>query len=317
LALVAEEFACDSLVPGFPGFDSSLEMQRGALTLLGNRVYIPYGGYADGGNYRGTVIGVSLDGSQLALWATTSLTSGIWNPGGIASDGTNLYVVTGNAPSGTTPWGGSEAVIRLQPGPVFSGSTTDYWAPTNWQSLDSGDVDLGGTNPIIVDVPGATPSALVLAIGKDRNGYLLDRANLGGIIAPVARSCRSRTSHQFSGNPSDNPGHLRCGAVRWDIDRVQDNGHQSADDYDRLECEFNWAHLALLSHPPMAPQPDCVGIWTRHESSALFGYNGETGAVISPAVAPTIRSAARAPLIPASPRVAESILLATTKFTPL
>jgi hypothetical protein len=119
----------------FPGFSSSLHMQRGALTLLGNMVYVPYGGYADQGNYRGRVLGVSLDGSQLGSWATTSLKSGIWSPGGIASDGTNLFVATGNAPGGTTPWGGSEAVIRLQPGPVFSGSTTDYWAPTNWQAL--------------------------------------------------------------------------------------------------------------------------------------------------------------------------------------
>src|SRR5204863_3005652 len=159
----------------FPGFSSSLHMQRGALTLLGNMVYVPYGGYADIGSYHGRVLGVSLDSSQLGSWVTTSLKSGIWTPGGITSDGTDLYVATGNAPGGTTPWGGSEAVIRLQPGPVFSGSTTDYWAPTNWQSLDSSDIDLGGTNPIIVDVPGATRSALVVSIGKDHNAYLLNR----------------------------------------------------------------------------------------------------------------------------------------------
>ena len=225
----------------FPDFSSSLHMQRGALTLLGNMVYVPYGGYADQGNYHGRVLGVSLDGSQLGSWVTTSLKSGIWTPGGIASDGTNLFVVTGNAPGGTTPWGGSEAVIRLQPGPVFSGSTTDYWAPTNWQSLDSGDVDLGGTNAIIVDVPGATPSALVVAIGKDRNGYLLDRNNLGGISRTGrARSRLQRTNHQFSGNLSDKPGHLRRAAAgQWDIDRVQDNANESADDCDRLECEFD------------------------------------------------------------------------------
>jgi polyvinyl alcohol dehydrogenase (cytochrome) len=35
----------------FPDFSSSLHMQRGALILLGNMVYIPYGGYADQGNY--------------------------------------------------------------------------------------------------------------------------------------------------------------------------------------------------------------------------------------------------------------------------
>ena len=61
----------------------------------------------------------------------------------------------------------------------------DYWAPTNWLSLDNSDTDLGGSGPMLIDVPGATPSALVLALGKDAKAYLMNRANLGGIAAPV------------------------------------------------------------------------------------------------------------------------------------
>ena len=66
--------------------------------------------------------------------------------------------------------------------------TTDYWAPSNWASLDGSDTDLGGSGPILVDVPGATPSALVVALGKDGNAYLLNRSNLGGVSTPVAQS---------------------------------------------------------------------------------------------------------------------------------
>src|SRR5205814_7180908 len=55
-------------------------------------------------------------------------------------------------------------------------------------TLDAGDTDLGGSGPIIVDVSGATPSALVVAIGKDRNAYLLNRNNLGGVSAPLAQA---------------------------------------------------------------------------------------------------------------------------------
>jgi hypothetical protein len=77
-------------------------------------------------------------------------------------------------------------VIRFQPGPIFTGQPSDYWAPTNWLRLDSGDVDLGSSGPLLADVPGATPSYLVVALGKDTNAYLLNRDNLGGITAPIA-----------------------------------------------------------------------------------------------------------------------------------
>jgi hypothetical protein len=171
------------------GFDSSVQSERAALGIAGNTVYVPYGGrFGDCGSYRGRLVGVQMSNpSSVTSWATTVTRAGVWGPGGVASDGTNLYVTTGNGSTAAT-WGGAEAVIRLQPGPVFSGATTDYWAPTNWMTLDAGDTDLGGSGPILVDVPGATPSALVVAIGKDRNAYVLDRSNLGGVSAPLAQA---------------------------------------------------------------------------------------------------------------------------------
>jgi hypothetical protein len=72
-------------------------------------------------------------------------------------------------------------VIRFQPGPIFSGNPSDYWAPTSWFTLDGGDADLGSSGALLVDVPGATPSSLVVAMGKNAYVYLLDRSNLGGI----------------------------------------------------------------------------------------------------------------------------------------
>ncbi len=72
-------------------------------------------------------------------------------------------------------------------GRFWSGQPTDYWAPTNWFNLDNGDTDLGGVSAMLIDVPGANPSQLVLATGKDSNAYLLNRNNLGGITAPVAQ----------------------------------------------------------------------------------------------------------------------------------
>jgi hypothetical protein len=169
-------------------FTSLVQNQRGALELVNGVVYVPYSGhYGDCGTYHGWVIGVPINNpSSVTAWATTAIGGGIWGHGGVASDGTNMFVITGNTFNTGGHWGGGEAIIRLQAGPVFSGNALDYWAPTNWFSLDNGDIDLGGCGAVLINVPGATPSQLVLALGKDGNAYLLNRNNLGGIIAPVA-----------------------------------------------------------------------------------------------------------------------------------
>jgi hypothetical protein len=144
----------------------------------------------DGCNYHGWLVGVPIDNpATLTAWAaaTTAGTHGgaIWGVGGVASDGTNPFVATGNTFATNGNWIGGEAVIRFQPGPVFNGSPSDYWAPTNWQSLDQSDADLGSSGPLLVDVPGATPSHLIVAMGKDRKAYLVNRDNLGGISNPI------------------------------------------------------------------------------------------------------------------------------------
>jgi hypothetical protein len=169
-------------------FTSSIHNQRAALGLVNGVVYVPYSGhFGDCGTYPGWVVGVPINNpSSVRAWATTAIGGGIWGHGGVASDGTNMFVVTGNTFNTGGNWGGGEAVIRLQAGPMFSGSPINYWVPTNWLSLDNGDTDLGGCGPVLITVPGATPSQLVLALGKDGNAYLLKRNNLGGITAPVA-----------------------------------------------------------------------------------------------------------------------------------
>ena len=169
-------------------FTSSIQNQRGALALVNGVVYVPYSGhYGDCGTFRGWVVGVPINNpSTVTAWATRALGGGIWGHGGIASGGSNMFVITGNTFQTGGQWGDGEAVIRLRPGPVFNGNPIDYWAPTNWLALDDGDTDLGGCGPVLITVNGATPSQLVLALGKDGKAYLLNRNNLGGITVPVA-----------------------------------------------------------------------------------------------------------------------------------
>jgi hypothetical protein len=169
-------------------FTSLVQNERGGLALVNSIVYVTWSGHlGDCGTYHGWVVGVPMNNpSNVGSWATTAIGGGIWGHGGVASDGTNMFVVTGNTFATNGNWMGGEAIIRLQAGPSWTGQPTDYWAPTNWLNLDNGDTDLGGCSATLIDVPGATPSQLVLALGKDGKGYLLNRNNLGGIAAPVA-----------------------------------------------------------------------------------------------------------------------------------
>jgi len=181
-------------------FNPRDQNQRGALTILDGSVYVPFGGhFGDCGDYRGWVVGVSIGNPKsVRAWSTRASGGGIWAPGGISSDGRALYVATGNT-MGTTDWADGEAVIRLAPDLRRSDAKDDYFAPSDWRSLDDRDADLGGANPLLLDAPtaGAT-QALVLALGKDRRAYLLDRRHLGGIggslVAQTVASAPIRTA---------------------------------------------------------------------------------------------------------------------------
>jgi outer membrane protein assembly factor BamB len=170
-------------------FDSAMQNQRGALAILDGILYVPYGGhYGDCGTYHGWLVGVLIDNpSSVEAWATGAPGGGSWAVGGVASDGTEPFIATGNT-FGASSWAGGEAIIRFQPGPVFSYQFADYWAPANWPALDDTDTDLDGSGPLIVDSPRSTPPNLVVALGKDGNAYLLNRTNLGGVSAPLAQT---------------------------------------------------------------------------------------------------------------------------------
>jgi hypothetical protein len=184
-----------SLLPGWPvdvaetlaaqgqRFNTRFQNQRGALAILAGRVYVPYSGhFGDCGDYRGWILGIRLtDPHDIVSWSTRGRGGGIWAPGGIASDGRSLFVATGNT-LGATSWADGEAVFRLMPDLAHNNRPQDFFAPSDWHALDERDADLGGTNPLPLDVPSAgAPEPLVLALGKDAKAYILDRDNLGGI----------------------------------------------------------------------------------------------------------------------------------------
>jgi hypothetical protein len=202
-------------------FNSRFQNQRGALTIVRDTLYVPYGGhFGDCGDYHGWVVGVSLQPPHAVhVWSTRGRGGGIWAPGGLVSDGRSIYAVTGNT-FGAHNWADGEAVIRLGLELSFSRQPQDFFAPADWQQLDATDTDLGGTHALLLDLPGAKPSELVVSLGKDGNAYLLDRQNLGGFgasvltkkvssgpirTAPAAFSSVSEVRIAFQGQGADCP----------------------------------------------------------------------------------------------------------------
>jgi len=186
---VAHELATHGL-----SFTARDQNQRGALLILHNRLYIPYGGhFGDCGDYYGWLVTMDLrQPHHVAAWHTRAPGGGIWAPGGIVSDGHSLFAATGNT-FDSSEWGDGEAVLRFSLELEPPASTSDHFAPADWRMLDRRDADLGGTTPLPIDVHDSEGvEHLMLALGKDGKAYLLNRDNLGGMggalaVATVAR----------------------------------------------------------------------------------------------------------------------------------
>jgi hypothetical protein len=265
-------------------FDSHYQEERGGLALVNGIVYVSFSGYVgDCGTYHGWVVGVDINNpSTVGGWATTAIGGGIWGHGGVASDGTNMFVVTGNTFNTGGNWMGGEAIIRLQAGPTWTGQPTDYWVPTNWFSLDNTDTDLGGVSATVVDVPGATPSELVLALGKDSNAYLVDRNNLGGITSAVAQASVGGTNKGTSAVTY----HTSQGTyIAFHNDSNNQIKAYKVTATSPPTIVFAWSQTQNGRGSPWVTTTDGTNntiVWVAGVSGdqRLHGYDGDTGAVI-------------------------------------
>jgi len=154
------------------GSDPRAQQQRGALTLLGSRVYVPFGGLdGDCSDYKGRVVGAPVSGSGPLVTFTTAnqRQAGIWAPAGESARGNSLYVATGNG----MPYDqvdDSDSVLRLSP----ALRVESLFTPANFEALSAGDQDLGSTEPALL------PGGLIFQVGKQGVGYVINGARLGG-----------------------------------------------------------------------------------------------------------------------------------------
>jgi hypothetical protein len=271
-------------------FLSSTQGERSALLLSGGNLFVVYGGrYGDCGTYHGTVIQIQTQPPKLvASWQTRAQAGGIWAQGGIAGDGDSFFVTTGNT-MGASTWMDGEAIIRLRLGLAHSTNKRDYFTPSNWQSLDDSDEDLGGTEalPISIAVSGESPALRVIAFGKDGNAYLTDRPNLGGVGGAIqvmqASTGAIRTAPAVFETPSatmvayTNSGNSRCSSNNETMLNVAATGTSP--------MSIAWCKSLNGAGSPIVTTTDgssnsIVWVLGAEGDNELHGFNARTGAIV-------------------------------------
>jgi outer membrane protein assembly factor BamB len=167
-------------------FNPETQQQRAALSLLAGRLFVPFGALGGAGvapaclAYNGWLVGIDVASpTQQRAFVTPDTGGGIWAPSGLSTDGTNLFVATGNGASALTR---GDTVLRLAPSLAFTDMPADYFAPSNRMDLDGNDLDVGSVAPVLLpDHTGSSTPHLLLQGGKAGVAYLLNRDNLGGM----------------------------------------------------------------------------------------------------------------------------------------
>jgi outer membrane protein assembly factor BamB len=161
------------------GSDPTVQQQRAALALANGYVYVPYGGLdGDCGQYHGWLAATNTNGGGpvLSYQVPTGRAGAIWGGGdGPAVDNSgDLLVATGNSDA-TSSFDYGDAVLKLSPATSPPIRVVDWFAPSNWASLNQNDIDLGSTEPRVLS------SNYLFQIGKEGVGYVLNATHLGGI----------------------------------------------------------------------------------------------------------------------------------------
>ncbi len=182
-------------------FNPRYQLNRPALALDGNVLYIAFGGHCDSGPYHGWVFAYDVSNPKalknIAVFCVTPNgkgpiihdnqfvegLGGIWMSGeGPAIDESgNVYVATGNGTfNGTTDFSDSVLKMKLQDGQL---RLLDWFTPTDQVELKDDDYDLGSGGVALIP-----NSHLAIAGGKEGRLYLLDRNNLGKGTSPELQS---------------------------------------------------------------------------------------------------------------------------------
>jgi hypothetical protein len=176
-------------------FNAKYQRQRPGLLLANGNIYAGFGSFCDfsANVSRGWLLGwnattlAPLSANQLNDTQATSpdsfFLSSIWMSGygPAADDSGDVLFVTGNSDYSGTTYDGitniQESVVKVSANLT---NLADLFTPSNWSSLDQGDVDFGSGGLLVLpNQPGTLPH-LAVAAGKYGEMYLMNEDNLGG-----------------------------------------------------------------------------------------------------------------------------------------
>jgi hypothetical protein len=166
------------------GFEPTTHNQRGALSMVGNIVYVPYGGHSGDCvvDMHGRVVAIDTSANPPTVkgWQSAGQGEAIWAPAGMASAGDGVFAVTGNRFTTSDDHTDNEEVAHVRGMGTLdkSSGSKDFFFPSDWKIKDQRDFDLGAVNPVLVSLPGSTGPAVIVT-SKDGNGFILDTADLG------------------------------------------------------------------------------------------------------------------------------------------
>jgi hypothetical protein len=167
--------------------------QRPALLLNGSELYLAIGGqYGDPQPDRGWLFGYNASNLQQQLnvfttapdlpdGSSSQIGASIWMSGaGPSSDGTNIYVTTGNGDFDATSGGSDhgDSILKLN----SNLQVVDYFTPSDEQTLEAADLDLGSGGPVLIPSQAGSPP-LILQVCKTNEVYLANMNSLGGFNA--------------------------------------------------------------------------------------------------------------------------------------
>ena len=189
-------------------FDEKGSSALSTATVQGTSyLYVSSAGYpGDRGDYQGHVTVINLsDGTQKVFNAACSnqpvhfqvapqtpncplVQTAVWSRPGVVYDPatSRVYFATGNGTYDPSRYGWGDSVLAIQPdGSGANGMPLDSYTPTDFQSLDNRDADLGSTSPAILPVPAGSKYAhIAVQGGKDQLLRLINLDNLSGQGGP-------------------------------------------------------------------------------------------------------------------------------------